>query len=204
MPSVDCVARQWRIQEPGGTYHVTSHGTYGRALFVDNDDRGHFAFRLAEVVGRFEWSCLAYCLMGTHYHLVVTTPHMNLDAGMRRLNSQYAQSFNHRHGQYGHLVRDRYYSALIEADGHFLELFRYLALNPVRAGICRHPADWHWSTYAASIGWARVPSFLDLDRVLLLFATDPQVARERLRDFVEGRARHADTSLVWGATPDEA
>jgi hypothetical protein len=142
--------------------------------------------------------------MGTHYHLLVTTPHMNLDSGMHRLNSRYAQSFNHHHGQYGHLVKDRYYSGLVEADGHFLELFRYLALNPVKAGICRHPADWPWSSYGAAIGWARVPPFLDVERALRLFALDPAIGRERLRDFVEGRGRHADTSLVWGVTPDEA
>jgi putative transposase len=75
---------------------------------------------------------------------------------------------------------------IVEAEGHLLELFRYLALNPVRAGLCTHPANWRWSSYAAAIGWAAPAPFLDLDEVLLLFAHDRAVARDRLQAFVEG------------------
>ena len=186
--TVGVMARPLRIQEPDATYHVTAHSTFGRRLFVENDDRRYFIYRLDAVVRRFEWSCLAYCLLGTHYHLLVSTPRPNIGAGMHRLNFMYAQAFNERHGQFGHLVKGRYHTVLVEADGHFLHLFRYLALNPVRAGLCREPSDWRWSSYAGTIGWAATAPFLDLPRVLRLFGPDPVVARERLRDFVEGRA----------------
>jgi REP element-mobilizing transposase RayT len=180
------VARRLRIQDPHATYHVIAHSTFGRRLFLGNDDRRYFVNRLDDVVRRFEWSCLAYCLMGTHYHLLVTTPHPNIGAGMHRLNFMYAQAFNQRHEQFGHLFDERYHTAMVEADGHFLQLFRYLALNPVRAGLCHEPAAWRWSSYAAALGWAPAPSFLDLPQVLRLFGLDPAVARDRLREFVEG------------------
>jgi REP element-mobilizing transposase RayT len=179
------VARRLRIQAGGATYHVTARATFGRRLFLENDDRRFFEFRLDDVVRRCDWSCKAHCLMGTHYHLLVTTPEPNLAEGMKRLNGLHAQSFNHRHAQHGHLLQDRYHTELVEAEGHFLELFRYIALNPVRAGLCARPADWRWSSYAGAIGLAAPAPFLDLASVLALFAVDPSVARQRLRSFVE-------------------
>jgi REP element-mobilizing transposase RayT len=180
------MARQLRRLEPDGTYHVFSNATFGRRLFVESDDRHYFERRLFDVVTRFEWSCLAHCVLGTHYHLLVTTPQPNLDAGMHRLNGMYAQSFNHRHDQYGRLFRDRYSAVLVESDAHLLWLFRYLALNPVQAGVCRHPAEWRWSSYPGTIGWSSAPPFIDLPRALNFFAKDPRTARNLLRDFVEG------------------
>jgi hypothetical protein len=74
---------------------------------------------------------------------------------------------------------------LVEGDGHLLALLRYIALNPVRAGLCKHPVDWRWSSYAGMIGWASPQPFLDVDGVLELFGEDRAVARSRLRAFVE-------------------
>ena len=139
------MARQARCAAAGETYHVMARATFGRRLFVLTDDRQYFERRLADVVSRYGWSCLAYCLLGTHYHLLVSTPEANLGEGMHRLNGMYAQAFNDRHDEFGHLFRSRYKTVLVEAEGHFLELFRYIALNPVRAGLCARPSDWRWS-----------------------------------------------------------
>jgi hypothetical protein len=104
---------------------------------------------------------------------------------MQRLNGMHAQAFNSRHEQFGGLLRDRYHTELVETDGHFLAVLRYIALNPVRAGLCTHPADWRWSSYPAVIGLAAPQPFLDLESVLQLFGRDPAVARRRLQAFVE-------------------
>ena len=179
------MARRLRIQAHGATYHVTANATYGRRLFAENEDRRWFEYRLDDVVRRYEWSCMAHCLLGTHYHLLLTTPEANLAAGMQRLNGMHARAINDRHEQFGSLFRDRYHTQLVEGEGHFLGLVRYIALNPVRAGLCRDPADWRWSSYPAAIGWAAPQPFLDLGKVLEMFAKDPAAARLRLQSFVE-------------------
>ena len=143
-----------RIQACGATYHVNTNSTFGRMLFAENDDRRWFEYRLDDVVRRYEWSVKSHCLLGTHYHLLVTTPEPNLAAGMQRLNGMHAQAFNNRHEQFGGLIRDRYHTELVETEAHLLAVLRYIALNPVRAGLCARPADWRWSSYAALIGWA--------------------------------------------------
>ena len=174
-----------RIQASGATYHVIGNSTFGRKLFIENDDRRWFEYRLDDVVRRYEWSCKSHCLLGTHYHLLVTTPEPNLAAGMQRLNGMHAQAVNDRHEQFGGLFRDRYQTVHVEGDGHLLALLRYIALNPVRAGLCKHPVDWRWSSYAGMIGRASPQPFLDVDGVLELLGKDRAVARSRLREFVE-------------------
>jgi hypothetical protein len=73
---------------------------------------------------------------------------------------------------------------LVESDPHLLELARYLPLNPVRGRLCDEPADWPWSSYRATLGISKPAPFLRVDRVLGLFALDPDRAREAFRSFV--------------------
>lgn len=122
--------------------------------------------------------------MTTHYHLLVRTPGADLARGMQRLNSCYAQHFNRRHGETGHRLERRYHSVLITSDWHMLELVRYFALNPVRAGACQRPDEWPWSSYAAAIGAAPAPAFLAVDWLLTYFSGNRDRACERLRSFV--------------------
>jgi putative transposase len=154
-------------------------------LFAESEDRRSFEYQLDDIVRRCKWSIKIHCLLGTHYHLLVTTPEPNIALGMQRLNGMHAQSYNNRHEQFGSLIRDRYHTNLVETDAHLLATLRYIALNPVRAGLCARPADWRWSSYAALIGWDAPPPFLDIDSVLKLFSPDRKVAQARLREYVE-------------------
>ena len=85
--------------------------------------------------------------MTNHFHLLVETPEPNLSRGMQRLNSAYAGYFNERFGLVGHLFQQRFGSRLIETDEYFGEAMRYIAFNPVRAGLCSRPSDWPWSSF---------------------------------------------------------
>jgi putative transposase len=85
--------------------------------------------------------------MTNHFHLLVRTPQPNLSRGMQRLNSEYAAYFNDRFGLVGHLFQQRFGSRLIETEEYFDETQRYIAFNPVRAGLCEHPAEWPWSSF---------------------------------------------------------
>lgn len=173
-----------RVQFPGAVYHVATRATGPIELFRDSRDRRLLLRLMAYTVGKYGWCVHAYCLMVTHYHLLVTTPEANIASGMQLLNSCYARAFNQRHGRLGHLVAARYTTALIETDGHALEASRYLPLNPVRSELCRLPEDWPWSSFAATIGLRREPAFLDSSWMLRLFSDDLSTARRMLRDFV--------------------
>lgn len=183
------VARPLRVQVPGGAFHVLARAVAGRALFRDALDRRTFLDVLATAVALHGWSCHAFCLMTTHYHLLLRTPEGDLARGMHRLNGSYAQGFNRRHGTVGHVFESRYASILVDKESHLLELCRYLALNPVRAGACDDPAAWQWSSYRAAIGLEPAPPFLTVDWLLDHFGADRDVARRRLRAFVADALR---------------
>ena len=136
---------------------------------------------------RFDWTCGAYCLMHTHYHLLLKASTENLVKGIHWLHSGYARSFNAQHGCAGGVLCDRYRMIVVESERHGLELCRYIALNPVRAGLVDHPADWRWGSYAATIGEVPAPPFLTTALVLELFAGHGGLAsgRSRLRAFVD-------------------
>jgi putative transposase len=165
-------------------YHVTSRGNRRQVTYVDDRDHRLFLTLLEVVAERFRWETYAYCLMPNHYHLVVMTPEPNLSRGIQLVNGVYAQRFNRRHGQSGHLFQGRFHSVLVMDDRHLLELSRYLAQNPVRAGLCTRPSEWPWSSCRSLLGVARAPGFLLVDRVLEHFGTDPDRARRAFHRFV--------------------
>jgi len=191
--------RRPRIQAAGAAYHVTANGVAGTALFRDDRDRERFLDLVASVVAHFEWTCHAYCVMTTHYHLLVQTPVPNLSAGMQQLNSCYVQQFNRRHREEGARLKRRFDDVLVTSESHALELFRYISMNPVRAGICSRPERWRWSSYAAHIGQAPRPPFLTLEWVRAYFGSNPGRAAERLASFVEDTAE--PPALVKGSDP---
>jgi putative transposase len=136
-------------------------------------------------MGERDWVCGAYCLMTTHYHLLIRTPEADLARGMQEINSWYAQEFNRRYGLEGHVFFRRYHSVMIEREGHLLEIGRYMPSNPVRAGLCQRAEDWPWSSYPALLGLSPPPSFLSPGWLLELFGRDLRRARNRYRAFVE-------------------
>ena len=178
------MARPLRLEFPGAVYHVTSRGNARQAIFLDKDDRESFLGILSSVVARFNWLCHAYCLMETHYHLLVETLEGNLSRGMRQLNGVYTQVSNRRHKRVGHLFQGRYKGILVEKEAHLLELCRYVVLNPVRAGLVRRPAEWKWSSYRATGGEAKRSPFLEIDWVLSQFGRRPEEAQRAYRRYV--------------------
>ena len=137
-----------RSDLPDGHFHLTACGAGGTHVFVADLDRVEFLHALDITMARFGWQLLAYCLMGTHYHLVVETKAATLPPGMRWLNGVYARGFNKRHERRGHLFGARYDAWIIRDETHFHATTRYVLENPVRAGLCATPEEWPWS-YAA-------------------------------------------------------
>jgi len=160
--------RRGRELVAGGIYHVVARGVEQRDVFLDDTDRLRFLAILETVVTHLRWSCLTYCLMNNHYHLVLKTPEPDLSLGMRDVNGIYARRFNERYRRVGHLFQDRYRARLITRERHLFATVRYIALNPVRAGICSAPDQWEWSSHRAIIG-AVAPGCVAVSELLSQF-----------------------------------
>jgi REP element-mobilizing transposase RayT len=178
------VARPPRLEIAGGIYHLLARGNERRPIFADDADRRRFLELLSEVKERYRWRVLCYCLMGNHYHLLAQTPEPNLARGMRQLNGVYAQSFNRRHARVGHLLQGRYSARLVQADGYLLAATRYIVRNPVRAGLCRSPGEWRWSSHRATLG-QEPPWLLDVAGLLAYYAPRRDEGRRLYRASTE-------------------
>jgi putative transposase len=134
-----------RTDLPDGYFHVVSRGVFGTDVFRDSGDRRRFLRLLPACEEIHSWTLHAYCLMTTHYHLVVETSRVELSRGLHRLNGRYAVGFNRRHGRYGHVFAERYTARVIESEDYLFDACEYAIQNPVSAGIVLRAEDWPWS-----------------------------------------------------------
>lgn len=178
------MSRPLRFEFPGALYHVTSRGERRGNIFLSDEDRLVWLALLAETCRRFQFVVHAYCLMGNHYHLVLTTTAGRLAQGMRFLNATYSQYFNRRHRLVGHVFQGRYKAILCQRETYLQELARYVVLNPIRAGLVLHPLDWAWSSYRATVGVDDAPGWLEIGTVLALFGAAAEGAIVEYKAFV--------------------
>ena len=178
------MARPLRIEFAGALYHVTSRGNEKRTLFEDDNDFARRLTWLARTIDTYGWRIHAFVLMTNHDHLFVETPEPNLAAGTQFLNGSYTGYFNFRHHRVGHLFQGRYKAVLIQKQGHYREISRYIHLNPVRAGLVERPEDWPWSSYPGYHWLGKRLSWVTYDRVLTKHGSDEVRARQAYRRFV--------------------
>lgn len=178
------MARPLRIECPGALYHVTARGNARQDIFLDDEDRQQLLGVLTRVVSRFHLLLHAYCLMDNHFHLLVETPEANLSKTMRQLNGVYTQAFNRRHKRVGHVLQGRFKAIVVDRESYFLELCRYVVLNPVRTKQTRKADTYPWSSYRATAGLASVPTFLTIDWLLAQFSLQRAAAQRKYQAFV--------------------
>ncbi len=192
------VPRSPRDDASGAIQHAIARSSGGNSIVRDEQDRTELLGRIGIAIERHRWSCLAYCLMSTHFHLVVGTPAPNLGVGMQWLLASYARYFNKRHEREGNLFHSRFYSRRIKSEEHLISAMVYVLLNPVRAGVVERPEHWRWSSYAGTVGTECAPHFLDTKAALELIDVHPPSAQRRLELAVyEARVRdHARAAGV--------
>lgn len=179
--------RSSRIDAPGALHHIIVRGIGRRKIFDDDTDRHAFIERLETVVSASDTLCLAWALIPNHFHLLLRTGTRPIATVMRRLLTGYAMHYNRRHRRSGHLFQNRYKSILCQDEPYFLELVRYIHLNPLRAKLVsdlkqldRYPYTGH-----AVLMGKRANDWQCQDEVLVHFAKSVGVARRKYRAYVE-------------------
>ena len=166
-------------------------------IFLDDSDYIRFLDLLADVVEEFAMECWSYCVIPNHYHLAIRPTLPNFSEAIQSLNGCYAQWWNKRHETVGHVFQGRFKDQIVDHDGYSLALCRYIALNPVRAALVGEPADWRWSSYAATIGLTPLHPSLSGSAVLRQFGDDTvetvATLQQRYATFVTSAASHPCT-----------
>ena len=176
--------RALRLQVPG-LFHLGATSVSSRALFYDNRAHELFFRLLNKAFERYSLNVVSYCLLSTHYHLLVRTTEPDLSRSLQWLNGCFGARLNAMERDRGHVFGARFWSRRIASDADLLATTRYIARNPVEAGLCRDPADWCWSSYSVLIRGLRRPPFLDPAALVDVFGGDERAAIPRLRGLVE-------------------
>ena len=197
------MGRKKRIWYPGATYHVMSRGNRRTALFKDTSDYMRFLECIALSKERYGFKIHSLCLMTNHFHIAVETAQEELWKIMQKILHPYSMDFNHKYNFTGHLFESRYTACLIEDDRYFLEVSRYIHLNPVKAQMVREPLAYDYSSYGLFVNPREnekakkiekmISELVDTSRVLACFRNNP---KEQYRMFVEGKISHAEQELL--------
>ena len=118
-------------------YHVMLRGINKQQIFFDKEDNEYFIGLLKRYRDSCGYQLHAYCLMGNHVHLLLQEGE-NKTTGeiIRHIGSAYVYWYNLKYERTGHLFQDRFKSEPVESESYLLTVFRYILMNPVKAGIC--------------------------------------------------------------------
>lgn len=181
------MARPIRIEYENAFYHITSRGNARGRIYRDDYDRDMFLDIVKSAYSRFSFVIHAFVLMNNHYHFLMETPRANLCASMHHINGVYTQAHNRRHKVVGHLFQGRYKAVVVDRDAYYLELIRYIHLNPWRAKMVKRLEDFKYSGHRAVIDkeWARRwKDWYDRDVVLKEFGRKETESLKRYLGFV--------------------
>jgi|SRR5882672_2838890 len=152
------------------TFHYTTSVWYRRApVFRSEKARELFSEALAETRTRHPFKLIGYVITPDHTHLIVNPLGRNISALMGRLKSlsgrkiidwlsepRYVDSLkkleltNPQKRRHTHAVWQKDFSSIDLWSPKFIrQKLNYIHLNPIRAGLCKHPAEWKWSSYRA-------------------------------------------------------
>ena len=157
----EAMSRPLRIQYPGAVYHVMNRGAVRQNIFADPADYQAFLDTVGEAHRLWGIEVFAYCLIGNHYHLCLTTPKGNLSRVMRHIDGLYTQRFNRRHRRDGALFRGRYKAILVDKDQYLVQVVRYIHLNPVEAKLAELPEEYRWASHGEYLKPKAVPQWIN-------------------------------------------
>ena len=136
--------RTARARSTVGLYHVLLRGAEGRMIFADDQDCARFLDSLSHAREGDAFLLYAYCLMGTHAHLLIREASVPLETAFKRIGASYARYYNTRYNQTGRLFQDRFQSEPLNDNPHFLDAMRFICQNPVKAGLSKNMFSYPW------------------------------------------------------------
>jgi len=143
--------RRPRVILPNVPQHIIQRGNNRQACFYADEDYLSYLEWLKKYSEKTECKIHAYVLMTNHVHLLVSTDKAEaVGTMMKALGQRYVQYINKMYKRTGTLWEGRYRSCPTQAETYLLACQRYIELNPVRASMVNHPAEYRWSSYATN------------------------------------------------------
>jgi len=177
--------RHPRLFLTGLPMHIVQRGHDRQPVFRDTQDFMYYFDNLSEAGETYDVSIHAYCLMTNHVHLLVSPgePPDGISWFMRLLAARQTRYANRKLKRTGTLWEGRFKASPIDSSAYMLACYRYIELNPVRAGIVGRPSDYRWSSYRHHVG-SDLVDWLDTHSEYEALGTTPETRQATYRAFV--------------------
>ena len=187
--------RRRRYYIRGYPYHVVQRGNNKEAVFIQLSDYEHYLELWRICSKRYGVKVHAYCLMTNHVHFIATPEkEISLSLTMKVVGSRYAYHINQTYDRTGTLWEGRHRSSLIDSSSYLLSCYRYVELNPVRAGMVSAPEQYKWSSYGVN-AWGDESWIVYHDEYLGL-GKDKEARCVAYRKFVQSDCVQGDVDLI--------
>lgn len=174
--------RTARIRSANTTFHIVQRGNNRNTTFFHADDFHTYTNLLVTACDRYGCKLHAYVLMTNHVHLLMTSGDRDsISKTMQYTSGNYVRTINDRDARTGSLWEGRFRSSPVEADSYCLACYRYIELNPVRAGMVATPGDYRWSSYLENIGVRKPP----IVQPHISFQAIAKSSNDRIQHYVE-------------------
>ena len=145
--------RRPRAFLPNVPVHIVQRGASREAVFFDDEDYKAYAGWMKEAGLVYDVSIHAFVLMTNHIHILISAQAPeNVGKFMQHIGRRYVPFINHKYGRSGSLWESRYKSNIVQSERYFLAVMRYIELNPVRANMVEHAANYRWSSFRHNCG----------------------------------------------------
>jgi REP element-mobilizing transposase RayT len=193
------MSRTARKKSSTGIYHIFLRGINRQTIFNDEEDNEKFLQILGDCKEISGFKLFGYCLMGNHVHLLLQEGTEGIEKIFRRIGTRYVYWYNWKYSRSGHLFQDRYKSETVENDDYYITVLRYIHQNPQKAGLCKRPKDYRWSSYPDYIGNRGITDtefscrMIDSDKFVEYMN---QTNEDKILDLEEPKKRLIDEELI--------
>lgn len=190
------MARPPRICPPGFPQHLITRGVDRRAVFVRDEDYYRYLNVLGDAANKYGCRIHAYVLMTNHVHILATpNTEQAIPKIFQALGRKYVQAFNKIYGRSGTLWESRYKSSLVDSDTYLLTCYRYIELNPVRAGIVSSARSYPYSSHHRN-AYGREDPLITSHMTYLELGADPQARRFAYRTLFDEEISTTELSTI--------
>lgn len=176
--------RRRREKCENSIYHIIVRGNNKQDIFLDEKDKIEYLERLKRYQEKYKINVYAYCLMTNHVHLLIYDNGQDISKVMQGLNLSYVIYFNKRHNHCGHLFQDRFKSIMVKRDSYFIEVSKYIHLNPVKANMTQSSEEYKWSSRRIYLGDKDAWRIVDNNRILAYFSNDYQESVKLYSEYI--------------------
>lgn len=188
--------RRKRCCPAGLPVHLVQRGNNKQVCFTSDSDLAAYANWLKDAAKKYGVAIHAWVFMTNHVHLLVTPDADDaVSKTMQYIGRYYVRYFNYQYDRTGTLFEGRYKSSLIQSNHYLLACYKYIELNPVRAGLVKDPADYAWSSYRANTMGQAVKMWTPHENYLALGSNQERRQMAYQHFFTEDMGRELITDI---------